>query len=740
MSAVKTKRVPYFMRLASLFLSAFAFLGLGGCQQSWNQPYSDAQMDAATLFSAFSEPPKHLDPVVSYSSNEWSILGQIYEPPLQYHYLKRPYTLEPLTLQTLPEVRYLNAQGLPLGAHQSVAFSEYTLTLKPNVFYQPHPAFVMHNGRLKYGDLTEAELESIQNLTDFSEQGTRELVAADYVYAIKRMGLRQNHSPILDTMQQYIVGLEAFSEEVSEAYAAQVARDATAKQRFFDLRAYSISGIKVIDKYRFTIRIKGEYPQFLYWLSMNFFAPIPWEAERFYKQPGLIAKNITLDTSPVGTGPYYLAENNPNKRMRLVANPHFHDEFYPVDGLAEGADAALLSDAGQKLPLIKEVVYTLEKESVPLWNKFLQGYYDASGVSSDSFDQAVSIGAGGAMQLTQEMRDKGIGFLTTVQPTIMYLGFNMADPVVGGYSERQRKLRQALSIAVNYDEYITIFLNGRGVAAQGPIPPGISGYQSGQAGLNPYTFEWHNGRAQRQSLDEAKRLLAQAGYPDGRLPDGSPLTLYFDTPATGPDSKAQLNWYRKQFAKLGIELVIRATDYNRFQDKVRGAKVQMFVWGWNADYPDPENFLFLLYGGNAAIHTQGAGINSTNYDNPEFNALFEQIKTMADSPERRRLIAQMVDIAQRDAPWIWGFYPQSLALYHGWYRNVWANPLANNTLKYKRIDAQQRRTLQQQWNQPVLWPLAVVLVLLVLSVYPLYRAYHARQTQRLALPATEERR
>ncbi|WP_343034830.1 ABC transporter substrate-binding protein [Thiomicrorhabdus cannonii] len=734
MGSAKTNGLSVFLLSALLLFSVFSSVG---CQALWNQPYSHAQIESSTLFSSFSEPPKHLDPVVSYSSNEWSILGQIYEPPLQYHYLKRPYTLEPLTLQTLPEVRYLNAAGQALQNNQTVAYSEYTLTLKPNVFYQPHPAFVMQDGRLKYGDLSEAQLKTIHSVADFKEQGTRELLAEDYVYAIKRMGLRQNHSPILDTMQHYIVGLREFSSLASEDYAAKIAGDPQVKNRFFDLRNYAISGVKVIDKYRFSIRIKGEYPQFLYWLSMNFFAPIPWEAERFYKQPGLVAKNITLDTSPVGTGPYYLAENNPNKRMRLVANPNFHDEFYPVDGLAEGADAALLNDAGKKLPFIKEVVYTLEKESVPLWNKFLQGYYDASGVSSDSFDQAVSIGAGGGMQLTQEMQDKGIGFLTTVQPTIMYLGFNMADPVVGGYSEQQRKLRQALSIAVNYDEYITIFLNGRGVAAQGPIPPGISGYQTGQAGLNPYTFEWQNGRAQRKALEQAKRLLAEAGYPEGRLPDGSPLTLYFDTPATGPDSKAQLNWYRKQFAKLGIELVIRATDYNRFQDKVRGAKAQMFVWGWNADYPDPENFLFLLYGGNAAIHTNGAGINSANYDNPEFNRLFEQIKTMADSPERRDLIAQMVAIAQRDAPWVWGFYPQSLALYHGWYHNVWANPLANNTLKYKRIDAAQRTAMQQQWNQPVIWPLILVFALLLLAVYPLYRAYRARQTKRLV--ATEER-
>lgn len=720
-----------------IFVTLFV---LTGCESGlWNQPYSTEQVQSPTLFSSFSEPPKHLDPVVSYSSNEAAIIGQIYEPPLQYHYLKRPYQLEPLTLTQMPQVRYLDAQGNTLDEKAettNIAFSEYHLTLKPGIRYQPHPAFVKKaDGEHKYAHLTSSQLAQIDTLSDFEETASRELIAEDYVYAIKRMALRQNHSPILDTMNHYIVGLQAFSDKVSAAYQARLS--GSGARLGFDLNDYHIKGVQVIDKYNFIIRVKGRYPQFQYWLAMNFFAPIPWEVERFYKQAGLVEKNLTLDTSPVGTGPYMLAENNPNKRMRLLANPNFHEAYYPDSGLAEGADPLLLKDAGKRLPLIKEVVYSLEKENVPLWNKFLQGYYDASGVSSDSFDQAVSVNASGGMQLTDEMRQKNIQFLNVIQPTIMYLGFNMADPVVGGYSEKQQKLRQALSIAINYEEYISIFLNGRGLAAQGPIPPGITGFIEGKEGINPYVHEWRNGSVQRQSLETAKQLLAEAGYPGGKMQDGTSLTLYFDTPATGPDSKSMLNWYRKQFEKLGIELVIRATDYNRFQDKVRGAKAQMFVWGWNADYPDPENFLFLLYGGNAAIHTNGAGINSANYDNPKFNRLFEQIKTMHNSEERLRLIQQMLDIVRQDAPWVWGFYPKSLALYHGWYHNVWPNPLANNTIKYKRIDAEQRYAQQNQWNQPVVWPLLILVLVLIGSIYPLVKAYRSRQSSVIALDSKQ---
>ncbi len=65
------------------------------------------------------------------------------------------------------------------------------------------------------------------------------------------------------------------------------------KNRDIDLRDYNISGFKLIDDFTFSIRIKGRYPQFLYWLTMNFFAPIPWEAERFYNQE-LLKRKIYL--------------------------------------------------------------------------------------------------------------------------------------------------------------------------------------------------------------------------------------------------------------------------------------------------------------------------------------------------------------------------------------------------------------------------------------------------------------
>lgn len=717
---------PFF--LLALFLGFYISMS-SAMANNWNSPYTEEQVKKQTLFNAFSSPPKHLDPVVSYSSNEWAILSQIYEPPLQYHYLKRPYTVEPLTLQNLPKISYLDKNGKLVEQNsKEIALTEYVFELKKGIQFHNHPAFVKNqSGEFLYHELKDSDLDSVKSIYDFKQLDHRELIASDYVYSIKRMALRQNHSPVLDSMKPYIIGLTEFSETVSKDFEGLLKQEnASSKSTYYDLNQFDISGVQAIDKYRFKIQIKGVYPQFLYWLTMNFFAPIPWEADRFYKQPGLVERNITLDTTPIGTGPYYLAENNPNRVMRLVANEEYYDAFYPDSGLPEDANPNLLDDAGKKLPFIKEIVYTLEKESVPLWNKFLQGYYDASGVSSDSFDQAVSITGSGNMSLTSEMQERGIQFLSQIQPTIFYFGFNMADPVIGGYEPEKQKLRQAISIAINFEEYISIFLNGRGEVAHSPIPPGIFGYQEDR--INQTVYFKDQNQIKRKSIEYAKQLLAEAGYPDGRKPNGEALSLYYDTAATGPDRQSELNWYRKQFAKLGINLIIRATDYNRFQDKVRKAKVQMFSWGWNADYPDPENFLFLLFGGNATINTNGSGINSANYDNPEFNRLFTQMKTMQNGPERLAIIQKMIQIAQQDAPWIWGFNPKSLALYHSWFKNVYPNALANNTTKYKRIDMEERYQKQLQWNNPVIWPLILVLLVLLISIWPISNAYKKRQS------------
>lgn len=705
--------------MSSMVVLAVVLAGCG--ESSWNDPYPASDADSQTVYSSFDERPKHLDPARAYSSNENAFLAQIYEPPLQYQFLLRPYRLIPASAAEMPVPRYYDAAGQPLpddAPAAAIAHSEYLIRIQPGIRFQPHPAFAVdEQGRYRYHALTATDLRGINRLADFAATGSRELTAEDFVYQIKRLAAPWVHSPIAGVMQQHIVGFQELGEQLAAAEGQ------SALERAETLRHAKIEGVEALDDHRLRIRLTGKYPQFAYWLAMPFFAPMPWEAEIFHAQPGMAERNITLDWYPIGTGPFMLTENNPNLRMVLTRNPNFHGETYPTEGMPGAADTGILADAGKPLPLIERAIYSLEKESIPRWNKFLQGYYDSSGISSDAFDQAVQIDSQGEPILTDAMRKQGISLLTSVEPSIFYLGFNMLDPVVGGESERARLLRRALAIAVDFEEFISIFMNGRGLAAQGPIAPGIFGHREGEAGINPFVYEWRDGRAVRRSLDAAKVLMEQAGYPSGiERETGRTLTINYEAVATGPDDRARLNWMRKQFAKLGIELVIRSTDYNRFQEKMRNGTGQVFMWGWNADYPDPENFLFLLYGPNGKVTHQGE--NAANYANPEFDRLFDAMKFMDDGPERQAMLDRLVELARTDAPWIWGFHPKAFSLSHQWLHNAYPNQMANNTLKYRRLDPVLRQQLRHDWNRPVLWPLwagAALLVLLALPAWWLVR-------------------
>jgi oligopeptide transport system substrate-binding protein len=695
----------------------------------FNSPYPHDELQQNIYYSSFIEQPKTLDPARSYEIAEQQIAAQIYEPVLQYQYLQRPYALEPLLGSQMPQVLYYDKMGEVIADPQLMpaAYSVYIIKIKPGVFYQPHPALAQTNDKTRYYyypiNADFLQRKHIKTLSDFKFVGTREVTSDDFIYEIKRLANPGVSSPIYGLMSDYIAGFREYAEQLpSHGHV----------NGFLDLRDYPLSGLRKIDDYTFEITIIGEYPQFMFWLSMPFFSPIPWEADRFYSQPGMAEKNLSLDWYPIGTGAFMLTENNPNSRMILEKNPNFHPEFFPTNGSPEDKAAGYLLNARKRLPLIDKAIYTLEKESIPRWSKFLQGYYDSSGISADSFDQAIHITHSGVATLSPDFQRKGMRLEKSPELAIYYLGFNMLDPIVGGRSERARKLRRAISIAIDYEENIAIFLNGRGQAAQGPIPPGIFGHRSGALGINPYVYVWNGHAPKRRCIAEAKKLMREAGYSRGIDPKtGKPLILYYDLASiSGPDDKAQLDWMRKQFARIGIELDIRATQYNRFQEKMRSGNAQLFKWGWRADYPDPENFLFLFYGPSGKVAYGGE--NAANYQNPAFDKLFDLMKNRRNDAIRQQLIDRMVDLLRRDAPWAWGVNTETFTLSQQWLTPMKTNTISLGTLKYTGIDVKKRLEKQQIWNKPVLWPIGLFLGLVVISLLPFVIAY--RKKQRLHAP------
>lgn len=231
------------MKVLFKYLPALFVVSLSACGgDSWNDPYPTADVDRNILYSAFAERPKHLDPVQSYSSNEIMFTAQVYEPPLQYHYLKRPYKLVPLSATKMPVVQYVDKNGrrLPDGIdNEKIAYTIYEISIKPGIRYQPHPAFARNEqGKFLYHNLTAKDLAKVYKLNDFPHTDTRELTAEDFVFEIKRLAHPRLHSPIFGLMSDYIVGLKEYSTTLKTAAKKQLRKQG--KDTYLDLNNYAL--------------------------------------------------------------------------------------------------------------------------------------------------------------------------------------------------------------------------------------------------------------------------------------------------------------------------------------------------------------------------------------------------------------------------------------------------------------------------------------------------------------------
>lgn len=722
--------------LLRLTLMTLLLAAMAGCsREPVNSPYARQELDQNVLHTAFTQrSPKYLDPASSYSTDETPFTYNIYEPLYGYHYLERPYRLVPRAAAEIVQPVYYDAQGqrLPDDAPgEQVAVSVYDIALKPGILYAPHPAFARDDtGAYRYWPMKPEQLEGKFGLDDFQFTGTRELVADDFVYAFRRLASPRVVSPIYGIMAEHVLGMREYGDALKQQDEASRAQEGVQPRGWLDLRQGGFEGVQALDDHTLRIKVLGKYPQFKYWLAMTFTAPIPWEADRFYHQPDMDAHDLSLNTWPAGTGPYMLVQSIKNRRHVLERNPNFRGEPYPCEGSPGDREDGLLDDCGKLTPFIDRIEFSIEKESVPLMGKFIQGYYDLPQADRGDYGVAMQVAAGDSSEKAELYEDHGLQLRSATEAQMYYFGFNWLDPVVGAgdtpqQAEKNRKLRQAISIAFNWEQYVAIFENEQAQVAYGPVPPGVLGYQPLPEGLNPEVYRLEDGRAVRRSLDDARQLLEEAGYPKGRdVATGRPLILYFDSMG-GMGSSATLDWMRRQLAAIDIQLEVRATDYNRFQEKMRNGAAQMYLWGWVADYPDAENFLFLLYGPNSKVGKGGE--NASNYSNPEFDRLFEKMRFLDDGPEKEALVHKMVHIVQHDAPWMFGYFPKSGGAYQAWVKNAKPTQMVRNTLQYYRIEPALRAEKIKLWNVPVWWPLWLLLALLALGAVLAWRVARRRE-------------
>ncbi len=661
--------------LLPLLLGAFrAFVVVFALAACTNNPYPDSDNGQRVLYTSFAEAPKSLDPAVAYDTAAHEITGQVHDTLLEYHYLKRPYTLIPGLATTVPK-----AQPQPDGS------VTYAFELRPGALFQDDPCFELGGAGKR----------------------TREISADDIAFELERIADPLVNSPVIDPFSN-LAGFAEFSERLSKLLKSEPGfKSLPARERY--QRALPLPGVRVVDETHLELRLKAPYPQILYWFGMPFTTPVPWEAVEYYS-----GKNghPHLADHPVASGPFLLSEYDKQSRMVLDRNPNWygakHPEWrapgatYPSDGEASDGPTGRLASAGKALPFLDRVDFRREKESIPAFTKFLEGYYDTSGIIRESFDKMVK-----DERLSPEMQALGMSLDKSVIAAVYYIGFNMDDPVVGGKSgDVSKKLRQAMSLAVDVKEYTRLFMNRRGVPAESVLPPGIFGYEADYR--NPY---------RHVDLERGKALLKEAGYDNGIDPKtGKPLHLTFDTYDTSPDGRLRYQFFVNAWRQLGIDVEIAATNYNKFQEKVHDGAYQIFLWGWVADYPDAENFLFLLTSDMA--RTKNNGPNTANFSNPEFDRLFLAMKTRENDPERLEIIRKMRGIVEDQCPWIELYHPEDYSLLHTWVHNVKSAGLSVPTLKYDDLDPSVRQEKRTAWNKPVVWPAYALAVLLLLVIVP----------------------
>jgi ABC-type transport system substrate-binding protein len=288
----------------------------------------------------------------------------------------------------------------------------------------------------------------------------------------------------------------------------------------------------------------------------------------------------------------------------------------------------------------------------------LAGKLDGGPIPKDNFAAAIDKDG----KLKPELAAKGMFVKRTPMLDITHLSFNFADPIVG----KNKLLRQALSLAYDQKTFNDLFYNGRAIEAQGPIPPGLAGYDPNFK--NPY---------RTHDLVKAKELLAKAGYPGGKgLP---PLELAALSDST---SRQETEFLQKCFGDIGVQVHVNTYSWPEFNASIKNKRGQIWEFAWGADYPDAENFLQLFYSKNAS-----PGSNDSNYNNPEFDKLYEKSLTMPDSPERTAVYKQAVAVLVEDCPWIWGATRESWGLYNKWFKNAKYHEVDHTKFKYWRVDA-----------------------------------------------------
>ena len=498
----------------------------------------------------------------------------------------------------------------------------YTFKIKRGIRFSDHPIF---KGKPRY------------------------LTAGDYVYSIKRM-----LDPALKAQWQFLFGDKLQG-------ADEVVADAKKTNKFNYDRPFI--GLEAPDDETLIFRLKEPDYNFNYILAMNATSAVAREVVEKY--------GAAVGEHPVGTGSYVLSTWRRSSHIVLTASPTYRETYFESIGSSDPLDAPILAHLKNKrLPLVPRIEISVIEEEQPRWLAFLNNEFDYLRPLPTPF-------VGLAMP-NGKLAEKYVKHGITARPDevawLTYTTFNMNDPIIGGYTAEKVALRRAMSLGYPVDEEILVVEKNQAIKAHSPIAAGMAGYVAEESP----TLQFDPARA--------KALLDLYGYKDidgdgfRELPNGQPLTIdHASTPDQRAKSRNEL--WQRAMRDIGIRMTFnRIEALPQLRKIAQLGKMPMFTYGWIADYPDGENFLQLF------TTKSIGGANYSMFSMPEFDAMYQQILSMPDSPERTVIYGKMVRLIWAYNPWRVNTLKRGTILIQPWLLGLKKHPFANDAFRYFDID------------------------------------------------------
>jgi len=526
---------------------------------------------------AFNAAETGFDPAKVFDLYSRIVTSHIFENLYNFDHLARP-----------PKIKPVIAEG---PATHSADFRTWTVRIKRGVFFADDPVF---------------------------KGQRRELVAADFVYALKRFVDPANKSPAsANVLDAGLIGLGALRERALKDKAP------------FDYDS-PVEGLRALDRYTLQYKLEQPRPRFVETLltSHDLLGAVAREVVEAYGED--------ISAHPVGTGPFRLAQWRRSSLIVLERNPNYREVFYDAEPAADDAEgqALVARFKGRRLPMVDRVEVSIIEESQPRWLGFLSGQFDFVGVPLEFANQALPGG-----KIAPNLAKRGMHLRRNIEADSAYTYFNMDDPVVGGYTPERVALRRAIGLAMNVPREIGVVRRNQAIPAQSPILPHTSGYDP--------AFKSEMGD---HDPIRAKALLDLYGYVDKNgdgfreQPDGQPLTLEF---ATQSDALSRVfdELLQKSMQAVGIRVRFAIGQWPEQLKQARAGKLMLWQLGGGAASLDGAESLQRYHSG------QIGGQNFARFKHKRFDALYERLLVIEDGPEREALFREAKLIAAAYMPY-----------------------------------------------------------------------------------------